>query len=78
MTQKPEKIPWSFQCDFKYRYHIEPRGQLYGPKEEAFPVPLKYDVTTDRDYEEFPPLYTIPEVWTQMMHKTLERYWTDS
>ena len=31
---------------FIYRHHIERRVQLYVPKEEAFPIPLKYiDVT---------------------------------
>ena len=25
-----------------YRHHIEPRLQLYVPKEESFPIPLKY------------------------------------
>ena len=33
---------WSIQGDFIYRHHNEPRVQLYVPKEETFPVPLKY------------------------------------
>ena len=33
---------WSIQGDFIYRHHIEPRVQLYVPKEESFPIPLKY------------------------------------
>ena len=33
---------WSFQGDFIYRHHIEPRVQHYVPKEETFPTPLKY------------------------------------
>ena len=37
---------WSIQGDFIYRHHIEPRVQIYVPKEESFPIPLKYiDVT---------------------------------
>ena len=37
---------WSTQGDFIYRHHIEPRIQLYVPKDATFPVPLKYiDVT---------------------------------
>ena len=37
---------WSIQGDFIYRDHNEPRVQLYVPKEETFPIPLKYiDVT---------------------------------
>ena len=31
---------------FIYRHHVEPRVELYSPKEESFPIPLKYiDVT---------------------------------
>ena len=33
---------WSIQGDFIYRHRNEPRGQLYVPKEETFPIPLKY------------------------------------
>ena len=33
---------WSIQEDFIYRHHVEPRVQLYVPKEESFPFPLKY------------------------------------
>ena len=37
---------WSIQGDFINRHHNEPRVQLYVPKEETFPIPLKYiDVT---------------------------------
>ena len=32
----------SSQGDFIHRHHIEPRGQLCVPKEETFPIPLKY------------------------------------
>ena len=27
---------------FIYRHHVEPRVKLYSPREESFPVPLKY------------------------------------
>ena len=31
---------------FTYRHHVEPRVKLYSPREESFPIPLKYiDVT---------------------------------
>ena len=31
---------------FIYRHHVEPRVKLYSPREESFPIPLKYiDVT---------------------------------
>ena len=40
---------WSIRGDFIYRHHNEPRVQLYVPKEETFPCPLKYfDVTRSK------------------------------
>ena len=33
---------WSIQGDFIHRHHNELRVQLYVPKEETFPIPLKY------------------------------------
>ena len=37
---------WSITGDVIYPHHVEPRVKLYVPKEESFPIPLKYiDVT---------------------------------
>ena len=37
---------WSMSGSFIYRHHVEPRVELYSPREEPFPIPLKYiDVT---------------------------------
>ena len=37
---------WSMSGNFIYRHHVEPRVALYSPREESFPIPLKYiDVT---------------------------------
>ena len=37
---------WSMSGNFRYRRHVESRVKLYSPKEESFPIPLKYiDVT---------------------------------
>ena len=37
---------WSMSGNFIYRRHVEPRVKLYSPREESFPIPLKYiDVT---------------------------------
>ena len=33
---------WSMSGNFMYRHHFEARVKLYSPKEESFPVPLKY------------------------------------
>ena len=37
---------WTITGEFIYRHHVEPRAKLYVPREESFPIPLKYiDVT---------------------------------
>ena len=33
---------WSMSGNFIYRHHGEPRVKLYSPREESFPIPLKY------------------------------------
>ena len=33
---------WSMSGNFKNRHHVEPRVKLYSPREESFPVSLKY------------------------------------
>ena len=33
---------WSMSGNFIYRHHDEPRVKLYSPREESFPIPLKY------------------------------------
>ena len=33
---------WSMSGNFKNRHHVEPKVKLYSPKEESFPIPLKY------------------------------------
>ena len=40
------KTSGSFQAILFCRHHVEPRVKLYVPREESFPIPLKYiDVT---------------------------------
>ena len=33
---------WSMSGSFIYLHHVEPRVKLYSPREESFPIPLKY------------------------------------
>ena len=33
---------WSMSGSFIYRHHVEPRVNLFSPREESFPIPLKY------------------------------------
>ena len=36
---------WSMSGSFIYRHHVEPRVKLNSPREESFPIPLKYIVS---------------------------------
>ena len=43
---------WSMSGNFTYRHHVEPRVKLYSPREESFPIPLKFvDVSQNYTYE---------------------------
>ena len=33
---------WFMSGNFIHRHHVEPRVKLYSPREESFPIPLKY------------------------------------
>ena len=33
---------WFMSGNFIYRHHVEPRVKLYSPREESFPIPLKF------------------------------------
>ena len=33
---------WSMLGNFSHRHHVEPSVKLYSPREESFPIPLKY------------------------------------
>ena len=33
---------WSMSGNFIYRHHVEPGVKLYSPREESFPIPLKF------------------------------------
>ena len=33
---------WSMSGNFIHRHHVEPRVKLHSPREESFPIPLKY------------------------------------
>ena len=33
---------WSMSGNFTYRHHVEPRLKLCSPRQESFPIPLKY------------------------------------
>ena len=56
---------WSMSGSFIYRHHVEPRVKLYSPREESFPIPLKYiDVTR-----------TTHTNWDVKQEKRIDDYW---
>ena len=56
---------WSMSGNFMYRHHVEPRVKLYSPREESFPIPLKYiDVSR--------PTHTNLDV---MQERRIDDYW---
>ena len=70
---------WSMSGNFIYRHHVEPRVKLYSPREESFPIPLKYiDVTrtthTNLDVKQEK---RIDDYWNIDGSRDLSDPWTD-
>ena len=69
---------WSMAGNFIYRHHVERRVKLYSPREESFPIPLKYiDVsrtthTNLGDKQE----KRIDDFWNIDGARDLSDYWT--
>ena len=56
---------WSMSGSFICRHHVEPRVKLYSPREESFPIPLKYiDVSR-----------TTHTNWEVKQEKRIDDYW---
>ena len=69
---------WSMSGNFIYRHHVEPRVKLYSPREESFPIPVKYiDVTrtthTNLDVKQE---RRIDDYWSIDGSRDLSDYWT--
>ena len=69
---------WSMSGSFIYRHHVEPRVKLYSPREESFPIPLKYiDVSrtthTNLDVKQE---RRIGDYWNIDGSRDLSDYWT--
>ena len=76
---------WSRSGNFIYRPHVEPRVKLYLPREESFPIPLKYidvsrtthtclDVMQERridDYWNIDGSRDLSDSWTGFTHFAL-------
>ena len=69
---------WSMSGNFKYRHHVEPRVKLYSPKEESFPIPLKYiDVSrTTQTNLDVMQEKRIDDYWNIDGSRDLSDYWT--
>ena len=68
----------SMSGNFIYRHHVEPRVKLYSPREESFPIPLKYiDVSrtahTDLDVKQE---RRIDDYWNIDESRDLSDPWT--
>ena len=69
---------WSVSGNLIFRHHVEPRVKLYSPREESFPIPLKYiDVSrtthTNLDVEQE---RRIDDYWNIDRSRDLSDYWT--
>ena len=76
---------WSMSGSFIYRHHVEPRVKLNSPREESFPIPLKYidvsrtthtnlDVKQEKridDYWNVDGSRDLSDPWTGFTHFTL-------
>ena len=69
---------WSMSGNFIYRHHVEPRVKLYSPREESFPIPLKYiDVSrTTRTNLEVKQERRIDDYWNIDGSRDLSDPWT--
>ena len=69
---------WSMSGNFIYRHHVEPRVKLYSPRQESFPIPLKYiDISrtthTNLDVKQE---RRIDDYWNIDGSTDLSDYWT--
>ena len=69
---------WSISGDFVYRHHVEPLVKLYMPKEESFPIPVKYIDVTRTTYTSLDVLLVkqIDDDWNVDGERELSDAWT--
>ena len=65
-----KKDVWAISGGFICRHHVVPRVKLYVPKEESFPIPLKYIDVTRRTHTSLDVLLE-KQIWWFL----LERRW---
>ena len=69
---------WSMSGNFFYRHHVEPRVKLYSPREESFPIPLKYIdvIRTTRTNLDVMQEKRNDDYWNIDGSRDLSDYWT--
>ena len=69
---------WSMSGNFIYRHHVEPRVKFYSPREESFPIPLKFiDVSrTTRTNLDVKQERRIDDYWNVDGSRDLSDSWT--
>ena len=69
---------WSMSGNFKNRHHVETRVKLHSPREESFPIPLKYiDVSrTTHTNLEVKQEKRIDDFWNIDVSRELSDPWT--
>ena len=77
---EPRNDFWSISGNYSYRHHVESRARLYVPREESFPILLKYiDVTrskhTDLDVQQGK---RIDDCWTSIRTEIYQMRGQDS
>ena len=69
---------WSIEGDFNCRHQVEPRVQHHVPRQETFPIPLKYvDVTrTTHVNMEVSQESRVDDYWNVDVDRSLSYSWT--
>ena len=67
---------WSMSRNFIYYHHVEPRVKLYSPREESFPIPLKYVDVSTRTNLDVMQENRIDEYWNIDGSRDLSDSWT--
>ena len=70
---------WSMSGSFIYRHHVEPRVNLYSPREESFPIPLKKYIDVSRTTHtklDVKQEKRIDDYWNIDGSRDLYDYWT--
>ena len=88
LLQPPDSFPdageaindfWSMSGSFIYRHHVGSRVKLYSPREESFPIPLKYiDVTRTTQNLDVKQEKRIDDYWNIDGSRDLSDPWTGS